>query len=133
MLISYFINQKLSLDADQFGVAEFTDISGEEYESLIERKKSFLVFVDQDSCITADGLERITKEIMSEKNLSVYRIMFKDARETSMHENVRFYPSFVIVGGGEIKSWLKADADEDTERYKNKTELESWLNAYIRW
>lgn len=127
------LNQKYPLDSDQLGSAEFVDISGEEYEKLLSEKKTFLVFVDQSDCITADGLEKIVKELQNEKNFKVYRIMFSDARETSMHDNVKFYPSFVIVGKGEIKSWLKADADEDTDRYKDKTELENWLNNYIRW
>ncbi len=133
ILISYFADRKFSLDNDQFGSAEFIDISGEEYEKLLSGKKSFLVFVDQDGCITADGLERIVIELQNEKNLKIYRIMFADARETSMHNYVKFYPSLVIVGNGEVKSWLKADADEDTERFKNKTELENWLNNYIGW
>ena len=133
ILFSVFSNQKFKLDDDQFGSSEFVRISGEEYEKLKEEKKSFLVFVDQDGCITADGLEKISKETMDEKNLKVYEIMFADARETSMFEKVKYYPSFVIIKNGEIVSWLKADADEDVERYKNKTEFNLWLDKYIAW
>lgn len=133
ILFSVFSNQKFKLDDDQFGSSEFVRISGEEYEKLKEEKKSFLVFVDQDGCITADGLEKISKETMDEKNLKVYEIMFADTRETSMFEKVKYYPSFVIIKNGEIVSWLKADADEDVERYKDKAELNLWLDKYIAW
>lgn len=133
IIFSVLTNQKFKLDDDQFGSSEFVRISGEEYEKLIEEKKSFLVFVDQDGCITADGLEKISKETMDEKNIKVYEIMFSDARNTSMHEKMKYYPSFVIVKNGEIVSLLKADADEDTERYKDKTEFNLWLDNYISW
>ena len=133
LIITALSNQKFSLDSDQLGSTEYIDITGEEYEKLLHEKKSFLVFVDQSGCITAEGLRKNLEEIQKERNFKVYRIMFSDARETSMSEYVKFYPSLVIVGQGEIKSWLKADADEDTERYKTKVDLEDWLNKYIRW
>ncbi len=133
LIITALLNQKFSLDSDQLGSTEYVDLTGEEYEKLLENKKSFLVFVDQSGCITAEGLRKNLEEIQSEKNFKVYHIMFSDARETSMHEYVKFYPSIVIVGKGEVKSWLKADADEDIERYKTKADLENWLNEYISW
>lgn len=133
LIITALSNQKFPLDSDQLGSTEYIDITGEEYEKLLNEKKSFLVFVDQSGCITAEGLRKNLEEIQKEKNFKVYRIMFSDARETSMSEYVKFYPSLVIVGQGEIKSWLKADSDEDTERYKTKVDLEDWLNKYIRW
>lgn len=134
-LITSFITQtkKISLDSDQFGTSEFIDISGEDYEKLVSEKKSFLVFVDQDGCITAKGLKEIATTISEEKNLKIYHIMFADARKTSMFENVKYYPSFVIVDKGTIVDWLKADSNDDTERYKNKDELLNWLNKYINW
>ena len=133
LIITALSNQKFSLDSDQLGSTEYIDITGEEYEKLLNEKKSFLVFVDQSGCITAEGLRKNLEEIQEERKFKVYRIMFSDARETSMSEYVKFYPSLVIVGQGEIKSWLKADSDEDTERYKTKVDLEDWLNKYIRW
>lgn len=134
LLATFFTReQQFPLDADQFGSAEFVDINGEEYEQLLSAKKSFLVFVDQDGCITAKGLRQIATEIAEEKSLKIYHIMFSDARSTSLYNNVKYYPSFVIVKQGKVVSWLKADSDEDTERYKNKDELLKWLNNYIKW
>lgn len=134
LLAAFLTKEKsFSLDEENFGLSEFVEISGEEYEKMLQERKSFLVFVDQDGCITADGLRKISKEISEEKNLKIYKIMFADARGTSMHDKVKFYPSFVIVNSGKIVSWLKADADEDIERFKNKTELSNWLNLYIKW
>ena len=133
LIITALSNQKFSLDSDQLGSTEYVDITGEEYENLMRDKKSFLVFVDQDGCITAEGLRKNLEEIQKGKNFKVYRIMFSDARETSMNDYVKYYPSIAIIKGGEIKSWLKADADEDIERYKTKTDLEDWLNNYIEW
>ena len=126
-------DSKFSLDEDNFGAAEFVEISDEEYETMLSEQKSFVVFVDQDGCITAKGLKSITEEISKEKNLRIYKIMFADARKTSMYDNVKYYPSFVIVKKGKIVSWLKADADEDVERYKDKTALSNWLNNYLNW
>ena len=126
-------NQKFPLDPDQFGSSEFIDITGEEYEKLVSDKKSFLVFVDQEGCITARGLEERLGQISREKNLKIYHIMFSDARNTSMHENVKHYPSVVIIDKGKMAAWLKADADEDKERYNSLESLNQWLNNYIKW
>ena len=126
-------DKKFPLDSDQFGSSEFIDISGEDYEKLLSEKKSFLVFVDQEGCITARGLEERLGQISREKNLKIYHIMFSDARNTSMHENVKHYPSVVIIDKGKMAAWLKADADEDKERYNSLEDLEQWLNNYIKW
>lgn len=133
ILFTFLNNQKFKLDDDQFGSSEFIQISGEEYDKLAEEKKSFLVFVDQDGCITADGLEKIATEIMKEKNVQIYRLMFSEMRKTKLHDSVRYYPSLAIIHSGEPVIWLKADADEDVDRYKDKNALENWLNTYIEW
>lgn len=133
LIFSVLNHQKFPLDTDQFGSAEFIDINKEEYNQLITDQKSFLVFVDQTGCITAEGLKKIATEISQEKNVKIYHIMFAEARETSLHDSVKYYPSFIIVNHGSVVSWLKADADEDVERYKNKDALEIWLNQYISW
>ncbi|MBQ2659963.1 hypothetical protein IJF86_00855 [Candidatus Saccharibacteria bacterium] len=134
VLVSFLTTPKpFTLDSDQLGSSGFVDITGAEYESLVASQRSFLVFVDQAGCITADGLKKIAAEISEEKQLKVYHLFFSEARDTSLHNYVKYYPSFVIVHSGEVVDWLKADSDDDIERYKDKTELLSWLEKYLKF
>lgn len=131
-LIVTSANAKIHLNRDSIGYVEnFVDITGEEYSQMIDEERTFLLFVDQDGCITARGLSAISDEIAKDKNLRVYRIMFSDARKTSLYDKVKYYPSFVIISGGRVVSWLRADADEDIDRFKDRSALESWLDKYI--
>lgn len=114
------------------GAEEFINLTPEEYEKLVSNEKSFVIFVDQDGCTTADGLRGRIIEYAKLKGIKINRIMFSDMKETSLHDNIRFYPSVAVVSGGDVVAYLSADSDADAPVYNDYNALEEWLNSYLK-
>ena len=124
---------KFSLPESAYGGTEQIDLTGEEYEEKLKSGENFIVFVDQSGCITADHLRTMLAEITEAKQLHVYHIMWADARNTSMHDSVKYYPSIVLVEHGQIRDFLQADSDDHVDYYQHTASLLDWLNTYIEW
>ena len=111
---------------------EFLDLTSEEYEKLVAEKKSFMVFVDQGGCTTADRLRGFVKDYASSSGIRVYRIDFSDMKETSLHESVKYYPSVVLVSSGKVVGFLRADSDEDSDAYNKYEAFLDWMGKYMK-
>lgn len=111
--------------------SNFLELSGELYAELIEEKKSFVVFVDQSGCTTADRLREYVKQYAKEHGFRVYRMMFSVTMETSLHESVKFYPSVALISEGKVVAWLRADADEDADAYNNYDAFSKWMGERL--
>lgn len=106
---------------------ELVDVSAIQYERMIAEGRSFLVFVDQGGCHTADRLREFIQKYSKETGRVFYRIMFSDMKETSLYESVKFYPSVAIISDGEATKWLRADEDEDADIYNNYDDFVKWM------
>lgn len=122
----WFSDPKVKLSEEYYGDYSMTDLTGEEYERLVEEGKSFVVFVDQGGCTTADRLRGFVEKWATDAGVRVYRMMFADMKEASLHDSVKYYPSFVVVSKGKPHAWLRADADEDADAYND-------YDAFVRW
>lgn len=111
--------------------ADFMELSAEEYDRLIAERKSFVVLVDQDGCTTADRLRGYAQDFAREAGVKVYRMMFADLKETSLHSEVKYYPSVVIVDKGAVRGFLRADSDEDAEMYNDYNVFTGWMQRYL--
>ena len=130
----WFSDTRVKIDAEFYceeGCEEFTDLSVGDYEELIAKKKSFIVFVDQGGCTAADRLRGYVVDWARENGVKVMRIMFEGMRETSLHDYVKYYPSVALVSKGKVMRWLKADSDEDAEEYNDYTVFREWLESGI--
>lgn len=128
----WFGDSKVVLDTEYVGeFQDFMPLSISEYDDLIKEGKSFVVFVDQEGCTTADRLRGYVEDYAKGKGLKVYRIMFSEVRESSMHEFVKFYPSVVLVSRGKPVAWLRADADEDADAYNDYDSFRGWIGRYL--
>ncbi len=128
----WFLTQKVVLNEEYIG--EFTDYkntSAEEYEELVNKKDSFVLFVDQGGCETADRLREFTRDWATEKGIKVLRIMFSEMKKTSLHEFVKYYPSVAIISKGKPVGYLKADSDEDSDEYNKYFVFYEWINKYF--
>lgn len=114
------------------GKADFLSLGANEYEELLGAQKSFIIFVDQEGCTTADRLNEYITKYIEERGIIVYRMMFSDVKESSLHDQVKYYPSMVIVSKGKPVAWLKADSDDDAEFYNNYEKFEEWLNERLK-
>ncbi len=111
---------------------ELMELSKEEYEELVQSGKSFVVFVDQDGCTTADRLRGYSQDYAREAGIKVYRIKFADIKEISLHDYVRYYPSVAIISRGGVRAFLRADSDEDAIYYNNYDAFAEWMNSIIK-
>lgn len=112
------------------GKAEVEDLSLSGYEQLIADKKSALIFVDQTGCVTAERMRGFIDEISAENNTKFYRMMWADAKETALKDDVPYYPSLVIMKEGKVAAALKANSDADGPIYNDKKLLEEWISRY---
>ena len=128
----WFDDPKVKLDAEYYADgAEFMELTAGEYEGLVGAKKSFVVFVDQDGCTTADRLREYVTRYMTETGILTYRMMFAEVKESSLHEQVKYYPSVAIVSRGRVVAYLRADSDEDTGMYNNYDAFKEWMGKYL--
>ena len=111
---------------------EFMELEPQNYENLIKEKKSFVVFVDQGGCTTADRVEEYITEFGKKNNFKVFKIMFEDMKETSLHDSVKYYPSVAVISKGKVIKWLRADEDEDSDMYNNYDAFEKWMQKYLK-
>ena len=111
---------------------EFVELTAEGYEDLIERKASFVVMIDQGGCTTADRLREYALRYAEETGKRMYRMMFADVKETTLHEVVKYYPSMAIISQGKVVGYLRADSDEDAEVYNNYEEFRGWMERWVR-
>ena len=110
---------------------KFVELDAAGYEDLVKARKSFVVLVDQDGCTTADRLRGYASDWAAETGVRVYRIMFSEVKESSLHDLVKYYPSFVVVDKGVVRGYLRADSDEDAEMYNNYDTFKEWMGRYL--
>lgn len=131
----WFGNSKVVLDAEyrcgESCDGEMMKLTGAEYEELIRGGGSFIVFVDQNGCTTADRLRKYVSDYALENGIKVYRMMFSEARGTSLHDYVKYYPSVAIVSHGRVMGYLRADSDEDADYYNEYGAFEAWIRQYL--
>ena len=127
----WFDGVGVTLDPEYLGEGGMVELAADDYEGLVGAQKSFVVFVDQGGCTTADRLREYVSNWANEKGIKVQRMMFADMKETSMHEKVKYYPSVVVVSKGEVVGFLRADAEEDAEAYNNYEAFKGWIGRYL--
>ena len=106
---------------------EMINISATEYDKMVAEGRSFLLFIDQGGCTTADKLREYIKQYGKESGQVFYRIMFSDMKETTLYDLVRFYPSVAVIYQGEVLRYLRADEDEDASIYNYYDDFVSWI------
>lgn len=131
----WFGGGKVVLDAEYYcGEScdgEMMVLTGAEYEELVREGGSFVVFVDQSGCTTADRLRGYVSDYALKVGMKVYRMMFSEARETSLHDYVKYYPSVVVVSKGRVVGYLRADSDEDADMYNDYDAFVGWMKKYL--
>lgn len=106
-------------------------LSPEQYQELIDDRKSFVMFVDQGGCTTADRLRGFIRDYASEAGVGVYRMMFSDLRETNLKGQVKYYPSVVIFAEGKPVAWLDTSSEEDVDEYNEYDAFKAWMSERI--
>ena len=128
----WFDDPKMVLDAEYYsGESEIMELSASKYDELVGKKKSFVVFVNQTGCTTADKLRGFVTEWAKEVGVKVYEMMFSEVKECSLHDNVKHYPSVVVVSKGKPVGYLRTDSDEDADAYNEYEAFKVWIGKYL--
>ncbi|MBQ9180595.1 hypothetical protein IJ135_00655 [Candidatus Saccharibacteria bacterium] len=128
----WFDGQKVTLDAEYYGAGgELVDLTATEYGELVQARKSFVVFVDQGGCTTADRLRQFVTDYATEKGFKVYRMMFSEVKQSSLHVQVKYYPSEAILSKGSVCGALQADSDADAPAYNDYAAFQEWIRRYL--
>ena len=129
----WFDDGKVYLSQEYYNKEEagLTELSVDDYNKKIDEKKSFVLFVDQTGCTTADKLRGYTENWAKEKGVKVEKMMFREVKELPLHESVKYYPSVVIISRGKPVAWLRADSDEDADAYNDYNAFLMWINKYF--
>lgn len=126
-------DHRYRLDDEYYAESKELNIEKDEYEDLVSNKKSFVILVDKPGCITTPGMRYNLRDFPEDMQFQYYRIMWDEAKKSSLHEYVKFVPSVAIVYRGEVKVWLQADRDEDTKYFENADDLRDWIKKYIEF
>ena len=131
----WFGGSKVTLDAEYYCGeecdGEMMELSGVKYEELVRNGGSFVVFVDQSGCTTAERLRGYVADYAREIGVKVYRMMFSEMKETSLHDFVKYYPSVAVVSRGRVVGYLRADSDEDADIYNSYEIFKRWIKRYL--
>lgn len=119
------------LEQEYYGKEEFIELTKDELNNLIEKEKTFAVFLFQPFCEAAANFNEVLKEFMSTNKLAIYKMQFKDIKGTKLEKHVKYYPSLVIYKDGKLIDFLEADKDEDTKSFKYLDSFIEWFKQYV--
>ena len=119
------------LEQEYYGKEEFIELNKDELNNLIDKEKTFAVFLFQPFCEAAANFNEVLKEFMSTNKLAIYKMQFKDIKGTELEKHVKYYPSLVIYKDGKLIDFLEADKDEDTKSFKYIDSFIEWFKQYV--
>ena len=68
---------------------------------------------------------------ISKRGIDIYKMMFKEVKESSLNDFVKYYPSVAIIEKGKVKTYLRADSDDDANVYNNYEDFERWMSERV--
>lgn len=133
--LSYIITRHspVQLSAEYYDATAVIDINQEQYDQLIKAEKSFVVMVDNPGCTTTARMREFLSALPEDLQFVYYRIMWSDAKETSLHDYVKYFPSIAIIDHGRMAYYLRADEDADSDYYNSASDLQAWLEQRIKF
>jgi hypothetical protein len=69
---------------------------------------------------------------MTETGILAYRMMFEEVKESSLYTQVKYYPSVVVVSRGRVMAYLRADSDEDADKYNDYDAFKKWMDGILQ-
>ena len=120
---------KLSPEFTNTGIIE--TLNSETYTKYASEKKTFLFATYLPSC-SADLVSYVAR-LATEKNITIYYYTWEDFRESSLHDTIKYAPSFGIVVNGELVANLRSDSEEDAHIYNSYEDFASWVSERIEF
>lgn len=139
----YFVNQgqtnveqppvveKFNLESELYGGSQLKELSVDEFEKLIEEKKSFVLIAHMDFCPAETPLTSTAEQLVHDDGFTFYGLKSTEFEKSSLSKSVTYLPSAAIYHNGELVKYLDAESDEDIPYYQSAEGLRNWLNNYI--
>ncbi len=129
--IMIFCSGRVVLDQEYYGHGEIGNISIDQMRSMIDEKKSFVVFVSQPDCRTADKLREILQDFITKYPMQIFEVSFSDLKSSGLADEVKYYPSVIIYRDGKIADFLDANDGEDSAAYNSLEGFEEWFTNQV--
>ena len=133
LLIAIFLlagcanTSKFSLTDKYYNIGEFISIAS----SDIKSDESFILYTYNNFCALPIHCENIFKEVLEKYQIDALSIPFDEFKNTSFYNEVKYAPSILLIQNGKLIAYLKADSDDDYDKYQKVEEFEKWLEKYI--
>ena len=119
------------LEDKYYGHSEIIELNVETFNTLVDKKESFGVFIYQPMCAASINFENILSDFSYKQQITFYKLQFKDMKETKLSKHIEFCPSFVIYQDGKMVDYLDASSDDDVDYYLSVDGFEKWFSTYI--
>ena len=121
--------EKFYLDSKFYKESKYIDLTKDEYNSLND--ENYIIYTYNSYCNFKIPCDNIFKETMDKYNLSFYSMPYSDLKETELYNTVKFAPSVIIIKNKKVVAYLKADSDDDYDKYQDSESCTNWLESYI--
>ena len=124
-------NQKFYLEDKYYGNGNYEEIEASELDALIDDRESFVLFVYQPGCVNSANFEKVLDEFIDDEDILIKRIAFSDIKDTSIGDDIKYYPSFAIFNKGTMVDYLDAESSEDLNYYNSLSDFKDWFTSYV--
>lgn len=120
------------LDFEYYGNGTFIEIDSKEFDKLKKTKNILLVFVNAPLCSSSDTFNDVLLEFMETNNISLYKMSSNEIKKNDINNQIKYYPTFLILRNGKLVSYLKANKTSDMKYYQSSLEFKEWINNYVK-
>lgn len=121
--------ERFYLTDKYYNKGEYVKISSSELENI--KNDSMIIYTYNNFCNLPIHCETIFQEFMDKYKIDFISIPFSGFKNTTFYHDVSFAPSIIIVNNGKIIDYLKADSDNDYDKYQKVDVFEEWLSKYV--
>ena len=121
--------EKFYLNDKYYNKGEYIKLNSSELENI--KKDSMIIYTYNNYCNLPIHCENIFKEFMVKYHIDFISIPFAEFKKTALYSDVSFAPSIVIIENGKVIDYLKADSNDDYDKYQKVDVFEEWLGKYI--
>ncbi len=121
--------EKFYLADKYYNVGEYITVNSDELEQI--KNDSMIIYTYNNYCNLPIHCETIFKEFMEENKIDFISIPYDEFKKTSFNKEISYAPSVLIVNQGKIVDYLKADSDNDYDKYQKVDVFKEWLEEYV--
>lgn len=107
----------------------------DEYQDLVNGKKSFALYVYEESCGGCIAFSPVLKEYLDSKNLAIYRINvgIAKSKDNVIKQEMEGTPAIFLFNKGEYVTFLDSHSSKDLHKnaFKTTDGFDKWFTKYV--